>query len=86
VASYQIEWKRTAAKDLQSLPAVTIARVVEAVAALADNPHPHGAIKLTGSDQTYRLRVGDYRVVYSIHQAVLVVEIIRVAHRRDVYR
>lgn len=86
MVSYRIEWKRSATKELQSLPAATIRRILAAVAPLADDPLPHGAIKLSGSEQTYCLRIGDYRVVYAIYQAVLIVEIIRVAHRRDVYR
>ena len=86
MASYRIEWKRSAAKELQSLPASMIARVVEAVTSLADNPFPHGVTKLVGSEQTYRIRVGDYRIVYSVYQAALIVEVVRVAHRRDVYR
>ena len=86
MASYRIEWKRSAAKELQSLPAAMIRRIVEAVTPLADNPFPHGATKLVGSEQTYRIRVGDYRIVYSVYQSALIVEIVRVAHRREVYR
>jgi len=86
VASYRIEWKRSAAKELQSLPPEVIRRILSIVERLSGSPVPHGAIKLTGSEQTYRIRVGDYRIVYSIYQAVLMIEIVRVAHRRDVYR
>jgi mRNA interferase RelE/StbE len=86
VASYRIEWKRSASKELQSLPHEAIHRILNVVERLTDNPLPHGAIKLTGSEQTYRIRVGDYRIVYSFYEAILVVEIVRVAHRRDVYR
>ena len=86
MASYQIEWKRSAAKELQTFPAVMIKRIVEAVTLLADNPFPYGVTKLVGSEQTYRIRVGNYRVVYSVYQAALIIEIVRVAHRREVYR
>ena len=86
MASYRIEWKRSAAKELQSLPPEIIRRILSIVDRLADSPVPHGSIKLTGSEQTYRIRVGDYRIVYSIYQTLLVIEIVRVAHRRDVYR
>jgi mRNA interferase RelE/StbE len=86
VASYRIEWKRSAAKELQSLPPEVIRRILTVVERLANNQVPHGAIKLTGFEQTYRVRVGDYRIVYSIYQTILVIEIVRVAHRRDVYR
>jgi mRNA interferase RelE/StbE len=53
---------------------------------LADDPRPHGAKKLVGADRTYRIRVGDYRIVYEIGDEVLVVLVIRVAHRREAYR
>jgi mRNA interferase RelE/StbE len=86
VASYRIEWKRSATKELQLLSPDLIRRVLIIVEQLAINPLPHGSIKLTGSDQTYRIRVGDYRVIYSLYQNLLLVEIIRIAHRRDVYR
>ena len=86
MASYRIEWKRSAVKELQSLPPEVVRRILSVVERLADSPAPHGAIKLTGFEQTYRVRVGDYRIVYSIYQVQLVIEIVRVAHRRDVYR
>ena len=54
--------------------------------ALSDNPHPHGASKLKGADELWRIRVGDYRIVYEIHHRVLLVLVVRVAHRREAYR
>ena len=58
----------------------------DAVTALAAEPFPHGSQKLTGSDHTYRIRIGDYRVVYEVVAALKLVEIQRVRHRKDVYR
>ena len=86
MASYQIEWRRSAQKELRRLPRAVIRRVVTAVEALAQTPVPTGAIKLSGTEHTYRLRVGDYRVVYTVEQDILLIEIVRVRHRRDAYR
>jgi mRNA interferase RelE/StbE len=59
---------------------------VAAVEALADDPRPQGAVKISGDDNLWRVRVGDYRVVYEIHDDRLIVLVLRVAHRKDVYR
>lgn len=61
-------------------------RIASAIDTLADDPTPYGCKKLVGSEHTYRIRVGDYRIVYEIQSAKLVVSVIRVRHRRDVYR
>ena len=63
-----------------------IPKILEAVAELAQNPYPIGGKKLRGTKHTYRIRVGDYRVVYSILSNVLIIDIIKVGHRRDIYR
>jgi mRNA interferase RelE/StbE len=83
--SYRIEWKRSAAQELKKLPRQAIERIVKAVEQLATEPYPGGVRKLVGAEHTYRIRVGDYRVVYSVTASVLVIEIIRVGHRRDIY-
>ena len=61
-------------------------RLTDAMARLADNPRPVGALKLQGAEQRYRLRVGDYRIIYEIHDGLLVVLIVDVADRKDIYR
>ena len=86
MASYQIEWKRSAQRELEKLPRPTIKKVVVAVEKLAIEPRPRGVRKLVGSDFTYRLRVGDYRIVYEVLDKKLIVEIIRVRHRKDAYK
>lgn len=86
MASYKIEWKNSAYKELQKLPRPMITRVVAAVSDLANDPRPQGVRKLVGSERSYRIRVGDYRVVYEIFEYRLVIEIVRVRHRKDVYR
>lgn len=86
MTSYTIEWKASASKELRKLPPPVIKRVVTAVTELAADPHPVGSRKLVGSQRTYRIRTGDYRVIYTVLDDKLVVEIVRVAHRKDVYR
>jgi mRNA interferase RelE/StbE len=86
MASYKVEWKHSAIKELEKLPRQMLARIVEAVNDLARDPYPGGTRKLSGSERTYRIRVGDYRVLYSIYNDKFIVEIIRVKHRKDVYK
>ena len=83
--AFRIEWKKSTRKDLRKLPNATVDRVIEAVESLAENPFPHGVEKLSGSEHAYRIRVGDYRIVYEIIGSTLV-EVQRVRHRKDVYR
>lgn len=85
MGSYQIEWKRSALKELKRLPRENLNRILRAVEDLAGDPFPSGVKKLVGSEHTYRIRVGDYRVLYDVIGRRLVVEIIRVGHRQDVY-
>jgi mRNA interferase RelE/StbE len=85
MASFQIEWKNSALKELQKLPRQIVTRVVAAVDDLSTDPYPHGVRKLVGSEHAYRIRIGDYRVVYHVFKSKLIVEIVRVHHRKDVY-
>lgn len=84
--SYRIEWKNSARKELRKLPPKTIQKIVEAIESLAEKPHPPNCRKLVGSEYTWRIRIGNYRVVYNIFSSTLIIEIVRVAHRKDVYR
>jgi mRNA interferase RelE/StbE len=83
---FTIEWKPSAVKELKKLPKEVIALIVEAVEGLRSDPFPAGARKLSGAEHTYRVRRGSYRVVYSVVASRLVIEVIRVGHRKDVYR
>jgi mRNA interferase RelE/StbE len=86
VASYRIRIKRSAAKELESIGTrADRRRIVERIQALADDPRPPGSQKLSGRDR-YRLRQGRYRILYSIQDEILVVHVVRIAHRKDVYR
>ncbi len=86
MASFSIQWRNSTRKDIRRLPREEVARVVEAVGQLANDPMPHGCQKLSGSERTYRIRVGDYRVIYEVFGDLHIVEIQRVRHRKDVYR
>lgn len=83
---FSIQWRSSTKKDIRTLPPQEVARVIEAVGRLATDPLPHGSQKLSGSERTYRIRVGDYRVIYEVFTELRAVEIQRVRHRRDVYR
>ena len=86
MASFSLQWRASTKKDLRGIPREDISRIVAAVAKLADDQLPHGSQKLAGSERTYRIRVGDYRVVYELLRDAKLVEIQRVRHRKDVYR
>ncbi len=83
---YAIEFKPSAAVALRHLPRQVQSRIVTKAEALADNPRPSGCKKLAGADALYRVRIGDYRMVYEVRDAVLTILIVRIGHRRDVYR
>jgi len=85
MASYSVSLKRSVLKDLESLPARDRLRIMERIGALAEDPRPRGCERLSALER-YRIRVGDYRIVYSIEDDALVVWVVRVGHRRDVYR
>jgi mRNA interferase RelE/StbE len=85
MASYKVEWKRSAVKELRDLPKDVVERILKAVEQLSANPYPTGVRKLVGSEHTYRIREGDYRVLYTITASSMVVQIIRVGHRKNVY-
>ena len=81
---HKIEFAKSAGKEVDGLHRRMQTRVMAAIALLAENPRPEGVKKLW--DNTYRIRVGDYRVVYDVYDDRLVVLIVRVRHRKDVYR
>lgn len=85
MASYRIEIKRTAAKELAQVPPKDRGRIVSRVQALADDPRPAGAEKLSGQER-YRVRQGDHRILYEIEDDILRVVVVKIGHRRNVYR
>jgi mRNA interferase RelE/StbE len=86
MASYKIVFKPSVEKDLRALPQSMSARVFKYIEALQDEPLPRQSIKLAGAEQLYRIRVGDYRVVYSFDRVTKQIIIHYLRHRRDVYR
>jgi mRNA interferase RelE/StbE len=83
--TYAVQILRSAQRQLAKVERETRLRVVRAIEGLAHDPHPHGSKKLAGRE-AWRIRVGAYRVVYEIHDDKLVVLVIAIGHRRDVYR
>ena len=84
--TYRIEVKPQAEKALARIPNPHRRRIAKAIDGLARTPRPPGCAKLAGAEDACRIRVGDYRVGYQVADKVLIVYIIRVAHRKDVYR
>ena len=83
---YTVRLNTRVGKVLDRLPPDMRRRIVRRLEALEDNPRPRGVEKLTGVDELYRVRVGTYRIVYAIRDRELVVIVVRIGHRRDVYR
>lgn len=84
--SYQVEFTSAAAKQIRKLQRPVRERLLDAIEDLQDDPRPHGARKLVGEAIAWRIRVGDYRVIYEVVDENLVVTVIRAAHRREVYQ
>ena len=84
--AYQVLVERAAEKDLRKISSEIRPRLVLALQSLAKNPRPAGSLKLTGSASDWRIRVGDYRIIYEIADEIRIVRINRVRHRGDVYR
>ena len=86
MAKYNVFIKPSALKELESIDSKKDRRrIVRAIRSLAEDPRPAGCRKLSGKDK-YRIRCGQYRIIYAVQDAVLVVTIVKVGHRRDVYR
>jgi mRNA interferase RelE/StbE len=86
VSRYRVEIARRALKTLVALPRREQQRIRAAVDLLADEPRPPGCVALVGEERVYRVRVGAYRIVYEVLDDRLVVQVIRIGHRREVYR
>lgn len=83
---YHIRFKKKAYKELLKLPSVMIKKVATAIDELAANPRPEGSKKLKGSNENlWRIRIGDYRVIYLIEDRVKVIEVRKIGHRKDIY-
>ena len=85
MASYELVFKKSVAKDLRRVPNADVARILDRIRALADDPRPSGCEKLSGLER-YRIRQGAYRIVYEVSDHKLIVLVVKIGHRRDVYR
>jgi mRNA interferase RelE/StbE len=85
MASYELRFKKSVAKDLRTLPKVDVQRILDRIRSLTENPRPIGCEKLSGQER-YRFRQGSYRIIYEIDDGKVLVLVVKVAHRREAYR
>ena len=85
MARYRVDIKKSAAKEIEKLPGRELRAVLHEINALSENPRPHGCKKLSGQEK-YRVRCRDHRILYSIEDDILTVFVVKVRHRKDVYR
>lgn len=83
---YSIEIKQSAKKELSQIPKAIAEKIVTKIKELSFNPRPNGYRKLAGTEHNYRIRVGDYRVVYAILDQQLIIQIIKLGHRKSIYK
>jgi len=85
MASFKIEWKGSSERDIRNIDKQHIHRILNAVEALSENPFPAQFKKLQGSESSYRIRIGDYRVIIDIDKQNLLILIIKIGHRKNIY-
>ena len=85
MAKYKITFKKSVAKDLRNIPKRDVKRILKRIDALAEDPRSSGCIKLSGLDR-YRIRLGLYRVIYEIDDSIILVLILKVGNRKDIYK
>jgi mRNA interferase RelE/StbE len=85
MASYEIVFKKSVSKDLKKIPKKDVSRILNVIRSLAENPRPPQVKKLSGQER-YRMRQGPYRILYAIEDDKLVITVVKVGNRRDVYR
>lgn len=83
---YQINFKRSAQKELLAIAPVYQTKIIMAIDSLAENPRPDGVKKLKLNTDAWRIRIGDYRVIYVVEDTIKIIEIQAVGHRRDIYK
>ena len=86
MASYKLRWKRSAQKELRNIPQTYIPQILATVEELMQNPYPPSIRKLSATEHAYRLRVGPYRILYNVNNSERIIEVVRVRHRKEVYR
>lgn len=85
MGKYKLEFKKSVAKDLRNIPKRDVVRILKCFDALSKDPRPPGCEKLSGLDR-YRVRRGAYRIIYEIQDEILSIIVVKVGHRRDIYR
>ncbi len=85
MARYELRFKPSVAKDLRGIPSADVRRILARIETLREDPRPSGSEKLSAQER-YRLRQGDYRILYTVLDGEVIVEIVKVGHRREVYR
>ena len=85
MARYELRFKTSVAKDLRDVPKTDLRRILERIEALRDDPRPAGSEKLSAQER-YRIRQGNYRILYEVLDAEVIVEVVKIGHRREVYR
>ena len=83
---YEVYLEKSAENDLKHLPPSIFYRIISQIKTLSENPRPSGCRKLTGSKNDWRIRISDYRIIYEIDEKAKAVRIMRIRHRREVYR
>ncbi len=83
--TYRVEFTSAAARQVRKLPRPVRDRVLDAIEDLGDDPRPHGVKKLSGERTAWRIRIGEYRVIYDVFDSELLVTVVRAAHRREAY-
>ena len=85
MAKYKIQVKKSAEKELGKIPPKELLKILDKIKSLSDDPHPTGSIKLTNQEK-YRVRVVNYRILYKVEDNILTVFVVKVGHRKDIYR
>ncbi len=85
MAKYKVKVKKSAEKELRKIPKKELIKIIDQIRSLADNPHPPGSKKLTNQEK-YRIRIGNYRVLYNVEDEILTIFVIKVGHRKEIYR
>jgi mRNA interferase RelE/StbE len=84
MGKYKLKVKKSAEKELGEIPKRDLLKIINKIQSLSDDPHPEGSIKLSNQEK-YRLRVGNYRVLYKVEDNILTIFIVKIGHRKDIY-
>ena len=86
MAKYNLVVAQSAERALYLLPKEVIPKIISAMQSLADSPYPIGCRKMSGEENTFRIRVQNYRIVYEVHKKTITIAVLKIGHRKDVYR